>query len=291
MAYSMLMGMAVLLQVLGQVEKPAAEAVVPPAAAGQGNIWKLTFADEFDGTVIDPNLWTVVHRNRPQRKNNFWHRECAVLDGRGLLRVITRKSPERQGWYDTACLETQQTFTQRFGYFEIRAEMQSQPGFWSAFWAMPAPPGDIGSTRFGGMDGTELDIFEKNTLDEEVQHTLHWDGYGKHHKTAGYRAKVPGVMEGFHTFGLLWTPEEYVFYVDGKQTWRTSAGGVAQVPVYLIISSEIGDWGGDITQAQLPDEFRVDYVRAWQIYTEDGQIAYTPKPFAEPEQVGSESGQ
>ena len=42
--------------------------------------------------------------------------------------------------------------------------------------------------------------------------------------------KVPGVMEGWHTFSLLWLPDEYVFYVDGKETWRTKAGGVCQVP-------------------------------------------------------------
>jgi len=28
-------------------------------------------------------------------------------------------------------------------------------------------------------------------------------------------------MEGWHTFGLSWKPDEYIFYVDGKETWRT----------------------------------------------------------------------
>ena len=56
-------------------------------------------------------------------------------------------------------------------------------------------------------------------------------------------------------------PNEYVFYVDGKETWRTEAGGVCQVPLYIKLSDEIGDWAGDIKKVKLPDEFLVDYVR------------------------------
>ena len=77
--------------------------------------------------------------------------------------------------------------------------------------------------------------------------------------------KVPGVMEGWHTFGLLWLPDEYVFYVDGKETWRSKAGGVCQVPLYIMLSDEIGKWAGDITKAKLPDRFLVDYVRVYDL--------------------------
>jgi hypothetical protein len=60
-------------------------------------------------------------------------------------------------------------------------------------------------------------------------------------------------------------PEQYVFCVDGKETWRTKAGGVCQVPVYILLSDEIGKWAGDITKAKLPDKFLVDYVRVYDL--------------------------
>ena len=81
----------------------------------------------------------------------------------------------------------------------------------------------------------------------------------------GKVATVSGVMEGWHTFALLWKADEYVVYVDGKETWRTKAGGVCQVPLYIQLSDEIGDWGGDITKANLPDRFLVDYVRVYDL--------------------------
>ena len=51
--------------------------------------------------------------------------------------------------------------------------------------------------------------------DGRLTSNLHWDGYGKDHKHAGTNFSRPGVMKGWHTFGLLWLPTEYVFYVDG----------------------------------------------------------------------------
>jgi beta-glucanase (GH16 family) len=116
-----------------------------------------------------------------------------------------------------------------------------------------------------GRDGTEIDIMEKPWLDDRVQHTFHWDGYGKNHKSEGKVVKVTGVMEGWHTFGLLWLSDEYIFYVDGNETWRSKAGGVCQVPQYMLLSDEIGSWAGDVTKAKLPDQFMVDHVRVYDL--------------------------
>lgn len=119
---------------------------------------------------------------------------------------------------------------------------------------MPKGQRGVGKVGNEGRDGTEIDIMEKPWLDDRINYALHWDGYGKDHKSKGTVVKVPGVMEGWHTFGLCWKADEYVFYVDGKETWRTNAGGVSQVPEYIKLSDEIGDWAGDIKKAELPDE-------------------------------------
>ena len=63
-----------------------------------------------------------------------------------------------------------------------------------------------------------------------------------------------------------------------KKHGEPAAGGVAQVPIYLKISSETGDWAGDIKNAKLPDEMKADYVRAYQLIKKDGTPAFTPKP-------------
>jgi hypothetical protein len=82
---------------------------------------------------------------------------------------------------------------------------------------------------------------------------------------AGHVDNIHGLSEGWHTAAVWWKQEEYIFYIDGKETWRTNAGGVSQKPEYMLLSNEIGKWGGDISKAKLPDEFLVDYVRVYDL--------------------------
>ncbi|MCA9184247.1 MAG: glycoside hydrolase family 16 protein, partial [Planctomycetales bacterium] len=143
-----------------------------------------------------------------------------------------------------------------------RIKLQRQPGHWSAFWLYNDSVAGIDNQ---GRDGTEIDIMEKPWLDDRVQHALHWDGYGKEHESESKIARASDIMNGWHTFALWWQPEQYIFYIDGRETWRTQAGGVCQVPLYIKLSDEIGDWGGDIKSATLPDRFQVDYVRVYDL--------------------------
>jgi beta-glucanase (GH16 family) len=100
-----------------------------------------------------------------------------------------------------------------------------------------------------------------------VYHNLHWNGYGKHHKSEGIKVKIEGVDKGFHTFGLEWNADEYVFYVDGKETWRTTEA-VSHRPEYMILSAELTGWGGDFSKSNFPDKVIFDYVRVYKEKTD-----------------------
>jgi hypothetical protein len=115
-----------------------------------------------------------------------------------------------------------------------------------------------------GREGTEIDIVEAPWRDGRLTSNLHWDGYGKEHRHVGTKFSLPQILGGFHIYSLWWKTNEYVFYVDGKETWRSSAGGVSKVPEFVKLTEEIGKWGGDIRKAQLPDYFEVDYVRVYE---------------------------
>ncbi len=228
---------------------------LPPTSAGKS--WKLVWHDEFDGTKLDDSKWNVPPDAR--RRDAYWMRKAISLDGQGNLVISTLKDEDR---YVDGCVRTLGKFEHTFGYYEARIKLQEQPGHWPAFWLMGRGVGKVGND---GRDGTEIDIMEKPWLDNRVQHALHWDGYGEHHQSQGKVVQVPDVMQGFHTFALLWTPEQYVFFVDGQETWRTKAGGVCQTPLYIKLSDEVGDWGGSIETAKLPDRFLVDYVRVYDL--------------------------
>ena len=219
--------------------------------------YELVWSDEFDGRTLDTSKWD--YRALGPRRDAVNSKECVTLDGKGHLLLTTKR---KGGKYLTAMISTQGKFETKYGYFECRAMLQKQHGHWSAFWLQSPTIGkEIGKPEESGV---EVDIFEYLRKDgDSLRHNLHWDGYREHHKHTGGRGKVPGLSKGWHTFGVLWTEKEYVFYVDGKATWRARKP-ISRRSQYIILSLEVGPWAGKISKARLPDSLVVDHVRVYQ---------------------------
>lgn len=247
--------------------KPGVTLIVPLALAtlistGQSadipvEGYQLVWSDEFNGTSMDTSKWD--YRGLGPRKGGVNVKDTVSIDGKGLLVLTTEQHGDK---YHTAMIGTQGRFETTFGYFECRVQLQKQIGHWSAFWLQtPSMGQELGNPA---RSGTEIDIFEYlRKFGDGVVHNLHWDGYGKHHQHTGGRASIPGLSRGWHTFGLLWTNTQYVFYVDGVETWRTDEA-ISHRSQYIILSLEVGTWAGDISRAALPDSLYVDYVRVYQ---------------------------
>ena len=223
----------------------------------------LVWSDEFDGTALDLERWK--HRYPGPRKDGINDPEASVLDGEGHL-VLTCSRKEDKVHVGMIC--TDGRYGARYGFFEARVQLQTQEGLWPGFWlmgnAVAAPGSGKGILDDTARNGTEIDIFEYLRIrGDQVQHALHWNGYGAAHKSFGAHPRIPGLMSGFHTFGCEWTPESYRFFVEGIETFQTSQA-ISQVPEYIILSGEENSWPGDIARAKLPDKVVFDYVRVWQ---------------------------
>lgn len=228
-----------------------------------GKPYVLTFEDDFDGNDIDLSKWERCPEYKRQDLNNYWNDGMSYVDGEGNL-IIGMSYDEEKDAFLSGGVRTRGIFEQTYGYYEIKCTVNTIPGYWTAFWLM----GDsVASETNGGVDGTEIDIYESAYCDrKQIQHTLNWDGYGEAHKADG-KVVDADVYDGkYHIFALLWTEEEYVFFIDGAETWRTkaeSAKGTCKVPLYMKITSETGGWTGVPDKAALPDHMKVDYVRVY----------------------------
>jgi beta-glucanase (GH16 family) len=110
---------------------------------------------------------------------------------------------------------------------------------------------------------------ENFTRDNIIHHNNHWNGYGADHQSCGSGPKkLEDTPDGFHVFGLDWSPNGYVYYVDGKESWRVD-GPVSDREQFILISTEcMGYREGNqpnevLKKAVLPDYFIVDYVRVY----------------------------
>lgn len=228
-----------------------------------GTEYHLTFDDEFDGSTLDSSKWELCPEWKRQDYNAYWDDDMTALDGEGNL-VLTMSAKEDA--YYSGGIRSKGLFEQQYGYFEVRCTLNSVPGYWSAFWLMGETVSNVDGS---GEDGTEIDIFESAYYNSNaVNHGLNWDGYAQDHKSSGHRYTASGLYEGYHTFALKWTPNEYVFYVDGVESWRTSDGGVCKAPLYLKMTVETGSFAGRPPAVlSLPDSVYVDYIRVYQADT------------------------
>ncbi|MBN2711207.1 MAG: family 16 glycosylhydrolase [Planctomycetes bacterium] len=216
---------------------------------------ELVWEDNFDGDKLNTGEWNVSGDSR--RRGGMWRKRNCFVDGKGNFVMRFDKS---DGTYNGGCITSKKKF--KFGYFEARIKFNKFPGHWLGFWLMDGAVNKVGNE---GRDGTEIDIVESPWRGaNKASHALHWDGYGDDHKSTGWHPEVPNLDEGYHTFAVDWFEHGYVFYVDGKETWRTDAGDVCQVPLSILISDELGGWSGKPVDDKLPDDSFIDYVRVYK---------------------------
>ncbi|WP_164111753.1 MULTISPECIES: family 16 glycosylhydrolase [Sphingobacterium] len=221
--------------------------------------YALCWWDDFEGEVLDTIKWKY-RAEGSKRGFATVSRETIALDGKGNLILQTLK---KDGKYYVGQVTTDGIFAQKFGYFECRAQVNKYLGTHSAFWLQTNTMTKENNDPWN--NGTEIDIFEyhRNTPDK-VHHNLHWNGYGAGHKNVGLALPAPGVDKGYHTFGLLWTEKEYVFFVDGVETWRTSEA-LSNIAEYIILSTELTGFGGNHLHANYPDSILFDYVKVYRL--------------------------
>lgn len=266
---------------------PAAEAFASlEAARAAGGGWYVTMDEDFAGDAL-PAPW--VPSPHGLRNKEYWCDNMLDAGEDGKIKILAAKLDENACGVCPAAaefasgIETRQfvggvsvpTFEQAFGYYECRVKVPANTGMWSAFWLQSNSQGRVGAR---GKDGTEIDIYESAFLFTNPQvagNALLWDGYGGRFSRVADSMADTGVnlYEGWHTYSLLWTPERYTFFVDGKATWQTNAGGVSRVPAFLRLTTEIrrgetGPYGvalGEFTNTkENPAVFEIDYVKVYQ---------------------------
>lgn len=255
--------------------------------------YRLEFHDEFDAPSLDTTKWLPVHlpqwSSRARSAPNYLLRDstlslyigagqqpwCPEFDG------SNRCSSVQTGVYagplgssigqhrfrkQLVVREEQaatQTYTPRYGYFELRAKGVSSPTNHVALWMI------------GYEDAPErsAEIAIMEIMGKSVGAQSSRVGYGVHPwgdptiADEFYEDTLPIDATGYHIYAAEWTPTHIDFYVDNRKirTIRQSPAYPLQFMLGIYERPAQRD-GADVPEPPqaYPKTFTIDYFRAYQ---------------------------
>ena len=187
---------------------------------------KLTFSEEFDSL----SLWNGVSGTWD---TNFWYNPAtgngSTLDGNGeqqwYINANYAPTASVKPWtvsngvltlhadkaspaisqalggfqYTSGMIDTVHSFSQTYGYFEMKAQLPQGQGLWPAFWLLPAD---------GGWP-PELDVMEVLGNDNtKLYTTVHSNTLAGGMTGVNGGISVADMSSGYHTYGVDWEADK-----------------------------------------------------------------------------------
>lgn len=264
--------------------------VIPPVPPVPPTVTKtLLWSDEFNGASgAGPNSanWTSdIGDGCDNPAGCGWgngeaesYAACASkLDGAGVMNITASTVAG-----DPSCTSnktwTSAKFTSygkksfSYGYFEARLKMPAGGGTWPAFWALGS---NINTVPW--PDCGELDIVEYAGNNPTVSTgAFHYkNAQGNHDYKMGALNSGVSLAQAYHTYGMLWLPDEVTLYIDDRQVAKVTKGdtGLTYWPfgpnsngvnpkMYIIFNLAMGgSYGGGIDANLNKSTFSIDYFR------------------------------
>ncbi|HXH80376.1 glycoside hydrolase family 16 protein [Nocardioides sp.] len=252
--------------------------------------WAPTFEDTFSDAAVSSSIWGDQRR---EHESVYAARTCARTDAAahrvesGVMHLGLALDPERldqrcqyttdtgageQSFLLTSQVATENTYAFSHGIAAARMKPQQAKGMHSGFWMLPE-----GSkfTDGNAAAGTEIDVMEFFGETPGGRETI---GSFVYYYEAGWVSMKHGGLfkdarqslsdgaswwDEFHVFSVEWTPEAYIFRVDGREYYRET-NAVSQARQYLVLSMLASDYElADLTADEIGQTAQVDWVRVW----------------------------
>ena len=241
-----------------------------------GKEYFLVWEDKFEGAELSSDwqheIWPPKRVNKEIQSYTALEENVSVSDG-SLKITALRKG--FNSWTSGRIITTGKRFY-TYGYFECSAKLPEGKGVWPAFWMMPEKP-VYGNWPMSG----EIDIMEYSpkTHGSNYFTTLHTgpeENSPKHNISTLIEAPIPeNAFTSFHRYGILWTKDALIPYLDGKPVGKTYAASEDKSlwpfdkPFHLILNLAMGGTlGGHIPHSLKKAVFEIEAVRVFQEKTD-----------------------
>jgi len=227
---------------------------------GRSGTWRTTFGDGthlgLDRRSLPPNgeLQLYVDQDIMGTRGSLGLNPFSLRDG--VLEITAVPTPSElrpllnNYAYMSGVITTQPSFSQTYGYFEMRAKLPRGKGLWPAFWLLPMdqswPP--------------EIDVMESIGDPSQVFVTTH----SKMTKAPGFERRI--APDEFHTFAVSWDERDVIWYIDGEEAGRHATPADMHKPMFMLANLAVGgNWPGrPDANTRFPATYEIDYIRAYR---------------------------
>ncbi|XMO85861.1 family 16 glycosylhydrolase [Algibacter sp. AS12] len=254
-------------------------------------------SDEFETSNLDESKWQIQGKGGVY-KSNFIGRapsefsvNNAVVES-GKLKIVSKWEPTYPFNQDrtqtvngvvykyknitTAAVISKKQF--KYGYMEIKSKSAKAP-LTSSFWTTGANTSELDMFEmFGGHKTNEAwkKRLKFNIISWDPNSPFYQPVFNGPVHTRNIQADT-NTADDFHVYGFDWTPEYIKVYIDGilhpngtiLKSELTNNGAnperwVTDVNYWVWFDSETFPWLGLPTEADLPAEYQIEYLRVWQ---------------------------
>jgi len=204
------------------------------------------FEDQFNEPGLSPAWAPLTNTKMGGGELEDYQPGAVSLNGNGLALTATRGGSKG---FTSGRVQSTQTY--HYGCFFITARIPGGNGVWPALWLRTPYP----------ING-ELDLLEeRGARPGEYQSTIHHWQSEKHldqscalvrfastpawpgsDPCGGRVTVIPGsgdFTQGFHTYGVIWTPTQATWLLDGRPYFSTT-DRVPNLPMNIVINLAIG---------------------------------------------------
>ena len=258
--------------------------------------WKLDLdvSDEFNAEELDKAKWWDYAPRFPGRPGVYRTLAKNVAQTGGDLCLTVDKVPDDQIPYEArmdgmkgfTCATVKSKKKVMYGYFEAR--IKANPcAVRNAFWLYDPHSDNLAKKYAPGDVSEEIDIMEivgKHQPEDAAKPyvvsffthhylTPYYEGVcNANNVPLGFVKNLPFCpSEGYHVYGLLWTEDEIVWFVDNveyaRMTTVSFGNGGFRRPLHVVLDNEVCEWNGakvdTLDPKTLPSVQKVDWFRRW----------------------------
>lgn len=243
--------------------------------------FQLVWADEFDGTTLDPIKWNMETGGGGwgnNEKQYYTNRSDNVRLEGGSLVIEAKKETYGTNGYTSARINTRNKVNYTYGKIEARMSLPTGKGTWPAFWMLGSNFGSVSWPTCG-----EVDIMEHVGSDPTmISHAVHTNEKNGAKGNNWWARKYLNDLEGtYHIYSIEWEKQANEgddcirFYIDGVLTstlWEQHVGSSVKnwpfkTNFFFIFNVAVGgNMGGTVEDAifNVPVLMKVDYIRVYQ---------------------------